>query len=95
MDVKRGRGRPTSRTRDEVSAAVAALRGALGETQQQFAARLGSGITTVARWETTRQPETGMLVRLMQLADAEGQPDLAGLFQLTLTDRLGVTVPRA
>jgi DNA-binding XRE family transcriptional regulator len=44
------------------------LRIALGETQEQFAARLGLTTRTVARWEATRPPTGSYLTLLARTA---------------------------
>ena len=59
----RTRKEPPSR----LSAAVTQLRQALGQTQQQFAQTLGTAVTSIARYETSRNPSGPILVRLKDL----------------------------
>jgi transcriptional regulator with XRE-family HTH domain len=77
-----------------VSEAVKALRLALGDTQQQFAARLNLAISTVVRYELTRPPSGPTLAHFMQLADRNGRTDLASIFQEALSGELGYKVNR-
>lgn len=76
--------RPTTRKRDSVSLAVIKLRTALGDSQQQFAARLGVAITTIARWETQRPPGGKVLHALERLARTHKENDLAMAFSRAL-----------
>ena len=74
------------RTRKEepsrLSAAVTQLRQALGQTQQQFAQTLGTAVTSIARYETSRNPSGPILVRLKDLTRhlmgyvADNRPEL-------------------
>src|ERR1019366_425037 len=60
--------------RNEASAAVIALRKALGMTQQRFAVEtLKTAITTVARYETSHPPRGPVLLRLAEIAEQSGQ----------------------
>jgi transcriptional regulator with XRE-family HTH domain len=61
--------RPTNRKRHPLSEAVIELRTSLGDTQQQFAERLHTALSTVARYETSRPPAGGMLLRLAVIAE--------------------------
>jgi len=54
--------------RHVASQAVIDLRKALALTQQAFAVKLKSAITTVARWETTHPPHGQTLIRLAEEA---------------------------
>lgn len=72
--------RPTSREKHPLSVALINLRKALGETQQQFAARLGTAITTVARYETSHPPSGAVLQKLALIALDAGLEDLEDLF---------------
>lgn len=85
--------RPLKERRGELPSAVAALRHHIGETQQQFAARLGLAITSIARYETQRAPSGDVLGRLVDLADEVGRADLAGIFRQALTVELGSWQP--
>jgi transcriptional regulator with XRE-family HTH domain len=92
--------RPRVKTTElsELSVAVAELRKALGLTQQQFAQRLGTSITTVARWETTgRSPSGSTLLRLRVLAQRQWQKarderlrDLMDVFHSALVDEFPI-----
>src|SRR5262245_4068820 len=70
-----------SRPRSEISQLVIELRTALGETQQQFAVRLGVALTSVARWETTYPPRAERIEQLAVLAEENGHPDIAKRFR--------------
>ena len=72
--------RPTARTRSAISDAIIKLRATLGESQQQFANRLGSAVTTIARYETSRPPRGKALAQLADLARSTGQLELARVF---------------
>jgi transcriptional regulator with XRE-family HTH domain len=52
-----------------ISNAVRAVRKASGDTQQQFAQRLGLAISSVVRYEHGAIPELPILVKLALLAD--------------------------
>jgi len=52
------------------------LRAALGDSQQQFANRLQTAVTTVARYETSRPPSGTALADLARLASDIGRGDL-------------------
>src|SRR5579864_8792717 len=83
--------RPTERLRNPLSRAVIELRIALGETQQAFAARLGTAIATVARYETSRPPSVVALVQLALIAQKAGRSDLVKLFMSVLGLQLRFT----
>ncbi len=52
----------------EISETVRELRGALGLTQEQFAAKLGVTFTTVNRWENSKgKPSPLAMVRIEEL----------------------------
>ena len=55
-------------TRNPVCRAVRRLRVDLGDTQQQFANRLGLAISTVVRYEISRPPHGKALAQLERLA---------------------------
>jgi transcriptional regulator with XRE-family HTH domain len=78
--------RPRTRTDEpsRLSGAVTRLRKALGQTQQQFAQTLGTAVTTIARYETSRNPSGTVLVRLKNLARAAGLEDLDNIFYSAL-----------
>ena len=60
---------------------MAALRNAIGETQQQFAQRIGTTVTTVARYETNRPPKGAALEQLSALARSVGKLEIAYVFE--------------
>jgi transcriptional regulator with XRE-family HTH domain len=78
--------RPTNRKRDPLSQAVIELRTSLGETQQQFAARLRSALSTVARYETSRPPAGDVLLQLAQIAEKNRLLKLQDLFRWQYVD---------
>jgi transcriptional regulator with XRE-family HTH domain len=59
---------------------VIELRSKLGETQQQFALRLGSSMGSVARYETNRDPTRRVLGRMYLAAIESGQCRLIETF---------------
>ncbi len=68
--------------RHAASAAVIALRQAMGMTQQRFAVvALKTAITTVGRYETTHPPRGEALLHLAKIADQNDLPDLAHRFR--------------
>ena len=73
--------RPSSRPKHPLSLALVELRSHLGETQQQFASRLGVAITTVARYETTNPPSGKVLERLAFISSENGLDELSTTFQ--------------
>lgn len=83
--------RPRTKQRElgELSQAVRKLREALGQTQQQFAHTLGTAITSIARYETGREPHGRPLARMAQVAADQGLEDLALTFRRALTRELG------
>ena len=62
-----------------VTDAVRRLRLALGETQQQFAARTGLAISTVVRYELSRPPRGNALEQFKALAEKNGLREIAQL----------------
>ncbi len=52
---------------------VIELRKKLGETQRQFAARLGISVWTVRDWEQNRYPPPGMAQKLLAYIQAESE----------------------
>lgn len=81
--------RPLKKERGDLSSAVVRLRKALGDTQQAFASRLGTAITTVARYETIRPPRGNALVQFTQLAKSKGELELAKVFEDALSEEFG------
>lgn len=79
-----------------IQEAVINLRHALGLTQERFAAALGVGLVTVARWETSRTPAGTSLARLEVLAMHNRRPEFADIFhqaQLKEASRLMQSEP--
>lgn len=64
--------------------AIKDLREALGQTQQQFAQTLGTAVTTIARYETGRNPTGQILIRLKDLAREHKQENLDDVFYTAL-----------
>lgn len=77
----------------DTKTAVRELRKALGDTQQQFATRLGMAISTVVRYELTRPPKGKVLNQLAHLAITNGRPEIAHVFFEALDDEMGVERP--
>ena len=66
------------------------VRLAVGETQQQFAARMQAAIRTIARYETVRPPASRALIKYRIVAEhAAGRPDLAKLFENAYEGEIG------
>jgi transcriptional regulator with XRE-family HTH domain len=57
-------GRPASTKKDPISETIVGLREHLGETQQQFAHRIGTSTPIVGRWETNHNPSAAVLRKL-------------------------------
>ena len=73
MKPRKSRRGPTPKSAPEhLCHAVRELREALGETQEQFAARLKASVRSVARYETTRPPSGVALAKLIAIARSEG-----------------------
>jgi transcriptional regulator with XRE-family HTH domain len=81
------------RSTDPLIAAVRKLREGLGDTQQEFADRLGLAIATVVRYEHNRVPRGKALARLEQAASASGFDEYAALFRNALADEFGAPPP--
>jgi transcriptional regulator with XRE-family HTH domain len=69
--------RPSAKEKQQISLAVIELRRRLGETQQDFANRLGIALPTVARYETSSPPRGAVLDRIAQLARENHFVDIA------------------
>lgn len=74
---------PNPRCLQGAGRAVRMLRRALGESQQQFAVRMGLAVRTIARYEAT-QPTGKILVRFEQLSRENHQTTLADIFRRAL-----------
>lgn len=79
-----------SDSKSAISVAVRALRGALGESQQEFAYRMKTAIRTIARYETTRPPKGRVLAHLKEIAIQNRREDLAEVFAKALAEELEV-----
>jgi transcriptional regulator with XRE-family HTH domain len=66
---------------NEITKAVRSLRAGLGDTQQQFAHRLGMAISTVVRYELSRPPRGKVLADLERLAVSNGCFREAAIFR--------------
>ncbi len=80
-----------------VTNAVKQLRLALGDTQQQFAARTGLAISTVVRYELSRPPRGEALLPFRKLAQEHGLRQICLVFdhaigQTAETDALAAAV---
>jgi transcriptional regulator with XRE-family HTH domain len=76
-----------------VTSAVRSLRTRLGDTQQKFAARIGSAISTVVRYELNRPPRGKVLAQLEKLASDHGFDEEAAVFRKALAQELGMPEP--
>jgi transcriptional regulator with XRE-family HTH domain len=76
----------------ELSKNVKELRLAMGLTQQQFAHKMHTAITTIARWETGRAPRGKSLLDLAKLAQEGSMPELAAKFFNRLCSEFGDVV---
>ena len=81
--------RPTSRRRSPVSKALIELRRRLGESQESMAQKLGCALQSIARWETTSEPQSVTLWRL-DIAREHHFDDLGKVFG-EATDRFKQT----
>lgn len=72
----------------DVNEAVRELRRRLGQSQRDFAARIGVSVRSVARYEGIQEPEQPALMRLESLASREGHADIAAVFLADLEQRL-------
>ena len=79
-------------TRNPVCRAVRRLRVDLGDTQQQFANRLGLAISTVVRYEISRPPHGKALAQLERLAMENGLDECALIFRNSLREELGGSI---
>jgi transcriptional regulator with XRE-family HTH domain len=75
-----------------VTETVKKLRLAVGDTQQQFAHRMGLAISTVVRYESTRPPKGRALAGFVELATASNLPDLAKVLNDALLEEIGVSL---
>ena len=69
--------------------ALISLRERMGTTQQAFAAEfLKSAVTTVARYETSNPPRGEVLLKLSDIARANGIADIADEFRFLYLDEI-------
>jgi transcriptional regulator with XRE-family HTH domain len=80
----------SAKTTNPVSQAVRRLRLGLGDTQQQFANRLGLAISTVVRYELSRPPSGKALAQLDRVAMEHGLDECALIFRNAFRDELAV-----
>ena len=84
--------RPRTKTTkpSRLSVAVSKLRQQLGQTQQQFAQTLKTSITTIARYETSRNPSGQILLELEKLAREHGFAEVHDVFYSAVVDEFGI-----
>ena len=75
---------------NEITNAVRSLRKRLGDTQQQFAHRLGMAISTVVRYELSRPPRGKVLADLQRLAENNGFYREAAIFQKAFNEEFDI-----
>jgi len=61
--------------------AISRFRQTLGDTQQQFAHRVGLSVTSVARYETNSQPSPKVLAQFVQIAREADLPAFVEIFE--------------
>jgi transcriptional regulator with XRE-family HTH domain len=74
--------------RQKIMEAVRELRAHTGLTQTQFAGRIGVSMSSLQGYEAIRPPKGKRLTTLLKLAQREGRPDLADVFQAALAEEL-------
>jgi transcriptional regulator with XRE-family HTH domain len=79
----------TKKARPVLCEAVRSLRKALGDSQMEFANRLGLHLATIALYETKREPSGHELVKLAELAREKGLAGPAKVFHSALLEGLG------
>jgi transcriptional regulator with XRE-family HTH domain len=90
--------RPKKNNQDlpPVCQAVVDLRKALGLTQQEMAFTFGVAVTTIARYETGRIPESKLLAKLAFVAQRRGHGQIADVLRSEISEVLGTeTVHKA
>jgi transcriptional regulator with XRE-family HTH domain len=78
--------------KEELIAAVKAVREKLGDSQQVFAGKLGVAIRSVAHYETDREPRGKSLAGLAQLAKQAGLNKEEELFLRAVQQELGAMI---
>jgi transcriptional regulator with XRE-family HTH domain len=81
--------------RNKVTEAVRDLRNRLGDTQQQFANRLGMAISTIVRYELSRPPRGRVLADLENLAVNNGCSVEAAVFRNALYEEFPLVFPES
>ena len=61
--------------------AISRFRQTLGDTQQQFAARTGLSVTSIARYETNSPPSEKVLARFVEVARTANLPTFVEIFE--------------
>lgn len=80
--------------RSEVSEGIRNLRIAIGDTQQQFANRLDLAMSTVVRYESSREPRGTELARFWRLAMEQRLPEYAEVFAKAMGEELEMRAER-
>jgi transcriptional regulator with XRE-family HTH domain len=76
--------RPTRIMKTPMAQAISRFRQALGDTQQQFANRVGLAVTSVARYETNSPPSLKVLARFVEIARIANLPSFTEIFERRL-----------
>ena len=72
-----------------ITAAVKQLREIVGDTQQRFANRLGLAVSSVARYDAGKKPDTPVLLKLADVAEQCGHRELSAVFYRAVNDEIG------
>jgi transcriptional regulator with XRE-family HTH domain len=64
--------------------AISRFRQSLGDTQQQFAQRVGLAVTSIARYETNSPPSAKVLARFVEVAQTANLPSFTEIFESRL-----------
>src|SRR6266516_7733533 len=72
--------RPTELERTPMAQAIRRFRTTLGDTQHQFAERMGVTLTSIARYETNSRPSRAVLAKLAAIAQEANQPLFVEIF---------------
>jgi len=85
-DETKGKSPYLPPTKGELIAAAKELRRKLGDTQPEFAMRVGVSIRTVAHWEKNRPPRGMILFKLLEVAGKVAKDDaLRSVFRRAVT----------
>jgi transcriptional regulator with XRE-family HTH domain len=71
-----------------VDDAVRKLRTAFGDSQEAFAKRLGTGVRTIARYESNQSPPTAVLAKLWRLAKNKRLDFVADAFAAVVQEQM-------